>query len=110
MEYSEWISGDVGQMANTQFDTLVDMLGNLPYGMTEPDLEKQAKLSETLLVMCAGAVFSQDYDLHKKISQMGNTIVSLLPDDSHAQSFSLGVLSVMITVANTVDHLQKKGL
>jgi hypothetical protein len=110
MQYSEWISGDVAAMVTLPFDQLVDMFKNIPYGTIEPDPEKQAKLSEALLVMCSGAVFSQDFDLHADVSRMGNTIVSILPEDSHAQSFSIGVLSVMVTVANTVDQLRKNGL
>lgn len=109
MQYSEWINGDVETMVSLPFDELVDMFRNIPFGTIEFDTEKQAKLSEALLVMCSGAVFTQTYQLHADVIGMGNTITSLLPDDSHAQSFSLGVLSVLITVANTVDQMQKNG-
>lgn len=89
------------------FDELMEMLSAIPYGTTEVDPAKQAKLIDALLVMSTGGMFTQDYTLHSKIVKAGNVIVSLLPEDSPGQNFALGALSVLVTVANTVNELKK---
>lgn len=101
MEYSEWIAKSDVEMAELGIEGVLDMLSKLPYGMIEPDLEKQAKISAMILVYCGSALVSHNEDFLSTVSSMVSSMITLLPDDTHAQSYSYGVYSVLRTVEKT---------
>lgn len=105
MKYQEWIVLPEENMADIKADELIEMFSDLPYGMIEPDNEKQAKLTSMLLCYMSAGTLSRDKEFHTKLTKIGNAIVNLLPDDTHAQSFALGAMSVFVTFANTLDKL-----
>lgn len=108
MKYQEWIAQTDEQMVESNIDELIEMFSELPYGMIEPDQEKQVKLNQFLVVVSAGGCLSHDFDFHEKIAKVGNSIVNLMPDESPDAQFALGVFSVFVTFANTVDQLKKR--
>jgi len=108
MTYQEWIALPEEQMVAANIDDLVNMFDSIIHGSIEPDNEKQAKLANFMLVvMCAG-VMSHDFEYHQKLQKIGNSIINLMPDDTHSQSFVLGAMSVFVTFANTVKVLADK--
>lgn len=72
------------------------------------DPQIQAKINNYLLFLVSACSIKRNMELLTPTISFGNHLIDSLPDNSPAQTFAVGVLSVGCTVANVLSVAEKK--
>ena len=103
--YREWTSQPEEGMLGLPPETILNMLTSLPKGMLENDTEVQQKLVSCMLVFASGSLVLNNKELAKQALVVCEHIGSLMPDDSHAQTYASGMIAVLATTIASKEML-----
>lgn len=107
--YSDWVSQDALSMMREDPDQILAIVQSLPWGQKELDEEKQQKLSEVHTLSVTSSIIcdiNRDKNQAAKFNNISKQIFSLIPDDTHTQTYMLGQLSILSVFKEYVDEIQ----